>query len=210
MNSKVVSAHADMPIRDIARLLLENHISAVPIIDHSGAPIGMVSEGDLVDRDEAEREARRDWWLALLAEGESLSHEFLSGLRRPERSASDIMSRPVITVGENTGTSEIARVLRAYRIKRVPVLRDGQVVGIVSREDLLRALVDEDERQDVKIKTGALAGGLAALDRLFNNPYRETETRTAPMPRPNDPRLTVADFRQLVADHESKEVQHRE
>jgi CBS domain-containing protein len=139
MTSPVISATANTPVRDIAQLLFKNHISAVPILDYSGAPIGMVSEGDLIGR----RNAQREWWLALLVEGESLSSDFLSGLRRPERLASEIMSKPVVTVGEDTDTAEIARLLTAQRIKRVPVVRDGRVVGIVSRENLLRWMVSE-------------------------------------------------------------------
>src|ERR1700721_4647462 len=88
----VILGAEDTPVRDIAQLLLQNHISAIPILDHSGAPIGMVSEGDLIGRDETQRNARHEWWLALLAEGETLSPDFLSSLRRPELVASDIMS----------------------------------------------------------------------------------------------------------------------
>jgi CBS domain-containing protein len=143
MTSPVISATGDTPVRDIAQLLLQNHISAVPILDSSGTPIGMVSEGDLIGRDETESDARREWWLALLAEGESLAPDFLSHLRRPERVASEVMSKPVITVGEDTDTGEIARLLAAHRIKRVPVVRNEQVVGIVSRENLLRRLANE-------------------------------------------------------------------
>ena len=144
MTSPVISATANTPVRDIAQLLLKNHISAIPILDYTGAPIGMVSEGDLIGRDETERNAQREWWLALLAEGESLGSDFLSGLRRPERVASEIMSKPVVTVGEDTDTGEIARLLTTYRIKRVPVVRDERVVGIVSRENLLRWVVNEE------------------------------------------------------------------
>ena len=115
MTSAIISATGDTPVRDLAQLLLQNHISAVPILDKSGAPIGMVSEGDLIGRDETERNERREWWLALLAEGEVLSPDFLSSLRRPERVASDIMSRPVITVAEDTDTGEIARLLAAHQ-----------------------------------------------------------------------------------------------
>jgi len=143
MTSPVISATANTPVRDIAQLLLKNHISAIPILDYTGAPIGMVSEGDLIGRDETERKAQREWWLALLAEGESLSSDFLSGLRRPERVASEIMSKPVVTVGEGTDAAEIARLLATHRIKRVPVVRDGRVVGIVSRENLLRWMANE-------------------------------------------------------------------
>jgi hypothetical protein len=102
-------------------------------VDDSGAPIGMVSEGDLIGRDEAAREARRDWWLALLAEGAALNEDFLASLRSPKGTARDVMSAPVVTVDEDTPLDEIARLLGSYRIKRVPVVRDGRIVGIVSR-----------------------------------------------------------------------------
>ena len=87
----------------------------------------------------------------MLAEGESLSLDFLSSLRRPERVASDIMPRPVVTVGEDTDTGEIARLLTVYRIKRVPVVRNGQVVGIVSRENLPCALASEEPGHDISL-----------------------------------------------------------
>jgi len=148
MTSKVISVRADMPIRDIARLLLKNHISAVPVLDEAGALVGMVSEGDLIGRDDAERDERRDWWLALLAEDGTLSPEFLSTLRAPERIARDVMSSPVVTVGEDTDAAEIASLLKAHRIKRVPVLREGRVVGIVSRENLLGALAEQETHRD--------------------------------------------------------------
>ena len=214
MTSAVISATADTPVRDIAQLLLQNHISAVPILDKSGAPIGMVSERDLVGRDETERDARREWWLALLAEGESLGPDFLSSLRHPERIASDIMSRPVITIAEDTDTAEIARLLAAHRIKRVPVVRNGQVVGIVSRENLLRALASEERRHDVKPKEGAVAralgDALAPLRWRFDRPHHETEPHAAPMTEPDDTSSAAADFRRLAADFENKEARRRE
>ena len=73
MTSPVFSATANTPVRDIAQLLLKNHISAIPILDYTGAPIGMVSEGDLIGRDETERKAQREWWLALLADRQRLT-----------------------------------------------------------------------------------------------------------------------------------------
>ena len=80
MTRDVVSVASDTPMRKIAALLLEKRISAVPVVDSSGAPIGMVSEGDLTGRSEAEREARQDWWLMTLAEGEAMNPEFLASL----------------------------------------------------------------------------------------------------------------------------------
>ena len=139
MTRDVVSVASDTPMRKIAALLLEKRISAVPVVDSSGAPIGMVSEGDLTGRNEAEREARQDWWLTMLAEGEAVNPEFLASLNYP--TARDMMSAPVISVHEETSLEEIAGILTEHRIKRVPIVRDGRIVGIVSRADLVRALV---------------------------------------------------------------------
>ena len=141
MTREVVSVTPDTPMQQIAALLLEKGISAVPVVDNSGAPIGIVSEGDLIGRREAQREARQDWWLTTLAEGEAVNPEFLASLRLNYPTARDVMSAPVITVGEETSLAEIARRLTTHRIKRVPVVRDDRVVGIVSRADLVRALV---------------------------------------------------------------------
>ncbi|HSP96587.1 MAG TPA: CBS domain-containing protein [Candidatus Dormibacteraeota bacterium] len=137
MTSTVVSVSPDMPTREVAKLLLDNGISAVPVVDEAGAPIGMVSEGDLIGRGASEREARRDWWLEMLAEGTQLSPTFLAAVRTTVR---QVMVAPVVTVGEDALIDEVARLLEAHRIKRVPVVRDGRLVGIVSRADLLRAL----------------------------------------------------------------------
>jgi len=209
MTTKVISVRADTPTHEIARLLLENHISAVPVLDKSGGPIGMVSEGDLIEGREAGREPRREWWLALLAEGGTLSPEFLASLRQPGRTADEVMSRPVVTVGEDTDTVEIARLLQTYRIKRVPVVRDGQVVGIVSRENLLRALVGETNPADAKPKARPLAEMLADLEQHLGHIHRESEPH-APTSPSNDAPPTAKDFRGLAADHEIRKAQHDE
>ena len=139
MTRDVVSVASDTPMRKIAALLVEKRISGVPVVDGSGAPIGIVSDGDLIGRSEAEREARQDWWLTTLAEGEAVNPEFLARLNYP--TARDVMSAPVISIDEETSLGEIAELMAEHRIKRVPVVRDGRIVGIVSRADLVRALV---------------------------------------------------------------------
>jgi CBS domain-containing protein len=140
MSKPVVSAHPDTPTREIARLLVEKGISGVPVVDGNGAPIGMVSEGDLIRPERAAREAWRQSWLEIFAEGEPLAPELLNWLQTQNHNARAVMSAPVITVNEDTELSEIARVLVTHRIKRVPVVRDGRVTGIVARDDVLRAL----------------------------------------------------------------------
>jgi len=143
MTAAVVSVAPDTTTREAARILRDRGISAVPVVDDSGKPIGMLSEGDLIGRDDTDRKARRDWWLTLLAEGEKLNPEFLASLRAPVTRTREAMTSPVITVGEDTEIRDIARLLLDHRIKRVPVLRDGRIVGIVSRADLVRTLAAE-------------------------------------------------------------------
>jgi CBS domain-containing protein len=160
MTTTVVSVNPDTPLRAVAKALVERGISAVPVLDRNGAAIGMVSEGDLLGRDDAARQARRDWWLTLLAEGEALSPEFLATLRTPERRACEVMAAPAITVGEDAALGEVARLLTEYRIKRVPVVaaRDRRVIGIVSRADLVRAMAGGHE-MPAEPSPGAVASG---------------------------------------------------
>ena len=140
MTVAVVSVTPDTTTQETARILRDRGISAVPVVDEAGKPIGMLSEGDLVGRDDADRETRRDWWLTLLAEGEQLNPDFLASLRSPATRAREVMTSPVIAVDDDADIRDIARMLIDHRIKRVPVLRDGRVVGIVSRSDLVRRL----------------------------------------------------------------------
>jgi CBS domain-containing protein len=212
MTSDVVMVRADTPIREIARLLVDNGISAVPVIDDSGAPIGVVSEGDLIGRDDKDREARRDWWLGLLAEDVALDGERLAGLRSPERVARDVMSGPVVTVGEDTDVREIAQLLSAYHIKRVPVLREGRIVGIVSRADLLRAFAQEEAPPPAATARGGfLSGVLAGLDARFAQSRHADAAKLAnPGPETHNGPPKVTDFRNLVADFDHKEQQHRQ
>jgi CBS domain-containing protein len=210
MTRDVVSVRPDTPTSRIARLLLDKGISAVPVVDETGAPVGVVSEGDLIGREESDREARRDWWLALLAEGETLNTDFVASLRLKERFAREVMSSPVVTVEEDTDASEIARILQSYHIKRVPVLRFGGIVGIVSRADLLRALATRPVSSPPK--EGILASTLASLDERFEHwrhPEPPSPTQPVSTVEQNDTGLKAADFRQLVEDFEHKEAQGR-
>lgn len=138
MTTRVVAVSPDTRTSKIAELLFENGISAAPVIDATGTPIGMVSEGDLIE--EGAREGRRDWWLVPLAGGTELNADYLASPRAPERTARAIMAAPVVTVSEDTDISEIAWLLAAYCIKRVPVVSDGRIIGIVSCADLRRGL----------------------------------------------------------------------
>lgn len=210
MTGEVVSVRPDTPIRQIARVLRDKSISAVPVIDETGAPVGIVSEGDLIGRDEINRETRQDWWLSLLAEGEMLNPNFLANICTKESLARDVMSAPIVTVGEDTDACEIARLLNAYRFKRAPVVRDGRVVGIVSRADLLRVLAEQPV-PTAPHNGRLLTSAITALDERFFNRYPIDQPESAAPPsEPDDTGLKAADFQKLVAEFERKEIQHRD
>ena len=138
MTSPVLSVTSDVTVQEIARLLLDRHISAVPVVDGEGILLGLVSEGDLIHRADAGTERHPSWWLGLVSDPEDDARSYLKshGLR-----AGDVMTRNVVAVTEDAPIPEIAELLEKHRIKRVPVVRDGCVVGIVSRANLLQALV---------------------------------------------------------------------
>ena len=140
MTAKVITVGPDKSTREIAQLLLDNGISAVPLVNSNGTPVGMVSEGDLIGRGENERLARRDWWLAMITGTQPVNGEFLTRVAAMDRTARDVMSAPLVTVTEQIDVSEIARLLAIHHIKRVAVVRDGCIVGIVSRADLLQVV----------------------------------------------------------------------
>jgi CBS domain-containing protein len=205
MTAGVISVFPETPIHEIAQLLLKEGISAVPVVGDDGIPLGMVSEGDLIGRDETAREARKDWWLALLAEGEALHPDFLASLNTRDRTARDVMSSPVVMVGEETDLSEIARLLSAHRVKRVPVLHDGRIVGIVSRADLLRALGAEREAVVVP-PSGFLADAFSRLDVHFHDHPRSAETQqpSSAHDQPDDEGLSAGDLQGLLSDFEHR------
>lgn len=136
----LVVVHPHDLVPRIASVLRDNHVSAAPVVDARGNLLGLVSEGDLIRHLGDEQAKRRAWWLELLAEGETLATDFLDYLKDENRSAADVMKHDVVTVEETTSVGEIVDLFAEHDIKRVPVLRDGQLVGIVSRSDIIRAM----------------------------------------------------------------------
>jgi CBS domain-containing protein len=136
MTSDVVSVEPDTPVRDIAELLYSRRISGVPVVENDQV-IGIVSEGDLIGHVAAIGEPRRSWWLSLFAD-ESLSARDYA--KTHGRTARDVMTASVVSVEETATLAEMARLVERHRIKRVPVLRDGKLIGIVTRGNLLQGL----------------------------------------------------------------------
>lgn len=138
MTTQVITASPDQSVSDIAGLFIAHRISAVPVVDEAGRLVGIVSEGDLIDRADAGTRHRASWWLEFLAGPERQAESYL---RAHGKRARDVMTSDVVSVDEETPLSEIAALLEKRRIKRVPVLRDAKLVGIVSRANLLHGLV---------------------------------------------------------------------
>jgi CBS domain-containing protein len=211
MITEVATVTPDMKLRDAARLLLERCISAVPVVDEEARVVGMVSEGDLIGRDDAAREARRDWWLSLVAEGTDLNPDFLASLKEPDRCVRDVMSAPVITASESATVREIAHMLVAYHIKRVPIVRDGKLVGIVSRADLLRGFLGEElpeEHHGAGRHRGIIGDAIERLDERFLH-GAPPEPKPAP-PGAAEPVAAAADFRGLGVDFKHRQSEQHD
>jgi CBS domain-containing protein len=140
MTRKVITAHPEDSVAKIARLLSDNDISALPICDAQGTVVGMLSEGDLIRPFGQEHASKRAWWLNLLADGTDLAPAFLECIKVENHPARDLMVTPVLIAAPDTSVPELADVLASHHIKRLPIVENGKLVGIVSRADVVRAI----------------------------------------------------------------------
>ncbi len=148
MVSPVMTLKPSNTVADAARLFLDNRISAAPVVDDQGKILGIVSEGDLMHRVEAGTQRRRSWWLTPFVGETTLATEYV---KAHAKKVADIMTRNVTTVSPDTPLHEIAGLIEGKRIKRVPVVSNGQLVGIVSRANLVQALATAGKSLDVPI-----------------------------------------------------------
>ena len=141
MTTNVITVVPDTSVQALATLLSERGISGVPVVDKDGRLVGIVSEGDLLHRAETGTERRtqrrRSRWLDTFAADQEAARDYV---KAHGRSVQEIMTREVISVSDTTELADIATLLETKRIRRVPVIRDGKLVGIVSRANLVRAL----------------------------------------------------------------------
>jgi CBS domain-containing protein len=137
MTTAVVSVPMDGRVAQAIDLMLKHNVSALPVTDGDGRLVGLISEGDLMRRLRDKDRPRRSWWLEILGGTQGTVDDFVK--LRSHRVV-DVMTRDVVTIDEETPVGAIARLLEKHRIKRVPVVRDGGVIGIVSRSNLLQAL----------------------------------------------------------------------
>lgn len=137
MTSPVFTVGPRTPLVEIVNLMLHRRISAVPVVDEGGILIGIVSEGDLLRRKELGIAPEQSWWLKALGAKAALADEFVEA---HSARAEEVMTADVHAIREDTPLPDIAKLLERNRIKRVPVVSYGRVIGIVSRANLLQAL----------------------------------------------------------------------
>ena len=140
MTQKVISVTPETTIAEAARLLLEHRISGLPVVDSMGAVVGMVSEGDLLRRAETGTERRHSHWLEFLIAPGRLAREYADA---HARIVGEIMTRDVVSVAPLATLPVVVGLMEDHNVKRLPVIEAGRLVGIVSRANLVRALVQD-------------------------------------------------------------------
>lgn len=162
MVREVVTVGPDTDVTEAVALLVEHDISALPVVDGDNDLIGILSEADLLERQELGAEHRHPWWIETLMPASTLAKEFA---KAHGKKVSEVMSTDVITAGADAPVAEIAALLERHRIKRVPIVSDGKVVGIVSQSNLIQALASSKPVSEAKSETDH-GIRLELLDRL--------------------------------------------
>lgn len=141
MSKPVIAVKPDTPAHVIASILAEQNISGVPVMDDQGRLFGVISEGDLLRRASESKAASGKWWLNSFANPDAVAREFV---KAHGQRASDVMSRAVVSISEDMSIAEAADVMSINGVKRLPVLKDGRVVGMLTRRDVVRALAEAE------------------------------------------------------------------
>ncbi len=155
MMPRLICTHPEDSILQAARLMLQNHISGLPVVDAGGNLVGIITEGDFLRRAETGTERRRPRWFEFLIGPGKLAGEYTLS---HGRKVAEVMTDQLHTVMEDTPLDEIVRLMERHRIKRLPVLRGSKLVGIVTRSNLMRAVVSlmhdapETAKDDVSIR----------------------------------------------------------
>lgn len=139
MTRQVITVGPDTSIVEAANIMLQHHIGGLPVVNAAGKLIGIVSEGDFIRRAEIGTQRERGRWLRLLVGSGKLASEFV---HERGRKVGEIMTPNPVTVAEDTPLKELVRIIERLRINRLPVLRRDQLVGIVTRSNLLQAVAD--------------------------------------------------------------------
>ena len=159
MTAPVITVKDTAAVKDVAKLFLERGISAVPVVNARDELVGIVSEGDFLHRSEIGTQRQRPWWLALMAGDQGLAADYI---KSHAKCVADIMTRNVITAAPDTPLNEIAAMLEQHGIKRVPIVHEKNLVGIVSRANLVQALASSGSKLDIPVSDTAIRERLLA------------------------------------------------
>lgn len=157
MVAPVITASPHASIKSVAETFIKYQISAVPVVDDKNNVVGIISEGDLMHRAEAGTERRRPWWLRGFLGPEALAAEYV---KAHARTVADVMTKRVVTASPEAPLHEIATLLEKNSIKRVPVVENGQLVGIVSRANLVQALASARKGLEIPLSDSAIRNKL--------------------------------------------------
>jgi len=160
MVKKVISVGPDATVREVASLMLERRISGVPVVNDARRVLGVVSEGDLIRRPEIETDRVKAGWLRLFLSDEERARDFVKSHGRRAR---EVMTQPAICVTPDTQLAVVVQLMERHRIKRLPVLEHDQLAGLVTRADLLRALVARQAAAPVELNDEELRRRIVSM-----------------------------------------------
>jgi CBS domain-containing protein len=169
MVSPVITVKPSATVREVAKLLLKYRISAVPVVDGDDRVVGIVSEGDLLHRAEAGTEWQRSWWLRVFASNETLTQDYI---KAHAGRVEDVMTRDVIVARPCAPVHEVAALLEKNGIKRVPVVENDRLIGIVSRANLIQAVASARPELEIPQSDSAIREHL--LVHLKQQPWAHT------------------------------------
>ena len=138
MTRDVITVNPAASIHTAARLMVDHGVSGLPVVADDGKLVGIISEGDLILRHT--RRAQRPWWRAFFEDPEQVAREYR---KAAGTAVAEVMTHPVVSISPVWGIETAAAIFQNRRIRRIPVVRDGQLIGIVTRADLIKALVIE-------------------------------------------------------------------
>lgn len=172
MTMGATTVRPDTTIEHAARVMLEHHVSGLPVVNAQGKLLGIVTERDLLRREEIGTERHRPRWLEIWLSARQLAQEYA---QEHGRKVEHVMSRDVASVGPDTPVSEIVDLMEERGIKRLPVVSDGKVIGIVSRSNLLSALSRHTGEIPSSV-VGDLAIRKSILDEVESKPWTHGAT----------------------------------
>jgi len=159
MVAPVITASPNASVKSVAESFVRHQISAVPVVDDKGKVVGIISEGDLLHRSEIGTQSRHPWWLSALIAPDTLADEYV---KAHARKVVDAMTRQVVTASPETPLHEVAELLEKHSIKRVPIVENGQLVGVVSRANVVQAVASAGEALEIPLSDSTIRDHLLA------------------------------------------------